>query len=96
MKTNKPTFSKILQRSESANSERLMKKARLANRLAKRSRGTNRQIAYRVKSTVLCSLVKNLPDRIRVSKDIKLTDFVVVELKTEMSGLHLPAANLVA
>jgi len=71
-----------------------MAKARLANKLAKKSRGASRQTAYHVKSKALCSLIKKLPDYVRVSQDIRLTEFVVVELKTERSGLHLPSANL--
>jgi hypothetical protein len=94
MKLNKTTFSKILELAERKNSERLMAKARLANKLAKKSYGTNWQVAYHVKSKALCSLVKNLSGHVRVSKDIKLTDFVVVELKSEQSGLHLPYTNL--
>jgi len=94
MKLNKPTFSKILERTEGKNSERLMAKARLANKLAKKSHGTSRQMAYHIKSKALCSLVKKLSSHVRVSKDIKLTDFVVVELKSEQSGLHLPYTNL--
>ncbi|HEY0458619.1 MAG TPA: hypothetical protein VGC97_05655 [Pyrinomonadaceae bacterium] len=94
MKPNKPTFSTILEQTEQKNSERLMEKARIANRLAKKSRGASRQMAYHIKSKALCSLVKNLSNYVRVSKDIKLTDFVVVELKREQSGLHLPSANL--
>lgn len=94
MKRNKATFSKILEQAELKNSQRLMAKARLANRLAKKSRGANRQTAYRIKATALCSLVKRLPHHVRVFKDIKLTDFVIVELNREPSGLHLPFANL--
>ena len=94
MKINKLTFSKILERTERKNSERLMSKARLANKLAKKSRGTSRQVAYHIKSMALCSLAKKLSSHVRVSKDIKLTDFVVVELKSEQSRLHLPYTNL--
>ena len=96
MKQEKPTFNRTLAKIEGQNAENLMLKARLANRLAKKSCGTNRKTAYNVKANALCSLIKKLPNYVRVSKDIKLTDFIVVELKTELSGLHLPAANLVA
>lgn len=95
MKPNKATFSNILRQTEQKNSEQLMAKARLANRLAKKSRGSNRKMAYQIKSKALCSLVKKLSNQIRVFKDIKLTDFVIVELKSEQSGLHLPSANLI-
>jgi protein-arginine kinase len=87
--------SKILEQTEQENSERLMAKARLANRLAKKSHGSNRQMAYHIKSAALSSLVKKLSNHIRVSKDIKLNDFIVVELKREQSGLHLPFAKSV-
>lgn len=76
------------------NSERLMAKARIANRLAKKLRGLNRETAYNVKARALCSLVKKLPDFVTISRDVKLTEFVVVELKREQSGLHLPFAKL--
>ena len=78
------------------NSECLMTKARLANRLAKKSDGRNRRNAYRVKADALCWLVQRLPDRVRISRDVRLTDFVVVELNGGYSGLHLPATALAA
>lgn len=93
MKINKPTFDKILEQAEQKNSERLMAKARLANRIAKNSRGVKRRTAYYIKSIALCSLVKKLSRRVRVFKDVKLTDYVV-ELKKQHSGLHLPFAKL--
>lgn len=71
-----------------------MSKARLANRLAKRSRGASRQTAYGIKSQALCSLIKKLSNHVIISKDSKLTDFVVVSLKIEQSGLHLPFTHL--
>lgn len=79
---------------ERKNSEKLMKKARLANRIAKRSRGASRQNAYAVKACALATLVEKMPDRVDVRKDIILTDFVVVELKNTNRGLHLPVASL--
>lgn len=71
-----------------------MSKARLANGLAKKSRGFQRQIAYSVKSGALASLVKKMPDRVDIRKDIILTDFVVVELKNTNRGLHFPIIKL--
>lgn len=93
-KHNKLTFSQILAGVEKENSERLMSKARIANRLAKRSRGEQRKSAYTVKSDALSSLVKKMPARIDIRKDIILTDFVVVELKNTNVGLHLPISSL--
>lgn len=94
MPEQKLTFNQILSRVEKDNSERLMKKARLANRLAKRSRGNQRQTAYAVKTSALNSLVRKMPARLDVRKDIVLTDFVVVELKNTNVGLHFPVSAL--
>lgn len=94
MKNTKRTFSETLKTLAQENSEKLMAKARQANNLAKRFKGNNRRIAYSIKADSLCGLVKSLPNKINVSKDIKLTDFVVVELKTAQSGLHLPTEKL--
>lgn len=93
MKQQKLTFNQICTRAEKDNSEKLMSKARLANRLAKHSRGVQRQTAYAVKSDALGSLVRKMPARVDVRKDIILTDFVVVELKNTNIGLHFPIAN---
>lgn len=70
-----------------------MSKARLANFLAKRIRGVQRQTAYSVKSNALGSLVRKMPARVDVRKDIILTDFVVVELKNTNQGLHFPVSS---
>ncbi len=94
MAQHKLTFNQILNGVEKENSEKLMSKARLANSLAKRSRGVQRQTAYSVKSNALGSLVHKMPARIDVRKDIILTDFVVVELKNTNVGLHFPIINL--
>lgn len=93
-KQHKLTFSQILAGVEKVNSERLMSKARIANRLAKKSRGEQRKSAYTVKSDALSSLVKKMPARIDIRKDIILTDFVVVELKNTNVGLHFPISAL--
>jgi hypothetical protein len=94
MKQMRRTFSQILAEVEKGNSETLMKKARLANRLAKRSRGRQRQAAYHVKSNALNSLVHKMPTRVDIRKDIVLTDFVVIELKNTNEGLHFPVSRL--
>ncbi|MBS1796676.1 MAG: hypothetical protein JSS81_22790 [Acidobacteria bacterium] len=94
MRSNKPTFNQILHGLEQSNSEKLMTRARLANRLAKRSRGHKRQLAYAVKHRALRTLVRRLPAQVEVRPDIALTDFVVVGLKNAQSGLHLLAAGL--
>ena len=90
MKQQKLTFNQIVAATEKDNSEKLMSKARLA----KRSRGSQKQTAYAVKSGALSSLVHKMPARVDIRKDIILTDFVVVELKNTNVGLHFPIAAL--
>ncbi len=94
MAQHKLTFNQILAATEKGNSEQLMKKARLANNLAKRVRGAQRRAAYSIKSGALGSLVRKMPARVDIRKDIILTDFVVVELKNTNVGLHFPIINL--
>ncbi len=94
MGQHKPTFSQILNGLEKSNSEKLMTRARIANRLAKRSHGHKKQLAYAVKHKALCTLVHQLPAQVEIRKDIALTDFVVVELKNTRSGLHLLADKI--
>jgi ribosomal protein L25 (general stress protein Ctc) len=91
---NKQTFNQMLTSLETPNSKRLMRRARRANRIAKRVYGKNRRNAYRVKSRALCSLVNHLPEQTDIRKDIILTDFVVVELKGAETGLHVPVRHL--
>ncbi len=94
MGQHKPTFNQILNGLEKSNSEKLMTRARIANRLAKRTHGHKKQLAYSVKHKALCMLVRQLPAQVEVRKDIALTDFVVVELKNTESGLHLLADKI--
>jgi hypothetical protein len=94
MAQHKLTFNEILAGVEKENSEKLMFRARTANKLAKKSRGSQRRAAYAVKSKALASLVRKMPARVDIRKDIILTDFVVIELKNTNSGLHFPVASL--
>ena len=94
MKNKKPTFSEILKQTGRINSKTLMAKARLANKIAKRTRGKNRRIAYKVKAEALKFLVEKMPNRVSIRQDIQLTEFVVVELENSQSGLHTPISNL--
>ena len=94
MKQHKRSFNQILSSLEKDHSEKLMRRARTANGLAKKSRGTQRTLAYAVKSRALSSLVHKMPARVSIRKDIILTDFVVVELINTNQGLHFPIINL--
>ncbi len=91
MKNKKPAFVNIVQSLEGSHSEKLMRKARCANRIAKMLRGHRRRLAYDVKANALRALVRKLPGRVDIRMDIVLTDFVVVELKNTKRGLHFPA-----
>ncbi|MEZ5307114.1 MAG: hypothetical protein R2684_08215 [Pyrinomonadaceae bacterium] len=92
--TQKSTFKEILRDLERPNSERLMRRARRANRLAKKAKGRSKTNAYAVKSRALCTLATKLPEFADIRKDIVLTDFVVVELVNTNRGLHLPVSEL--
>ncbi len=95
MGQQKLTFNQICAKAEKDNSEKLMRKARLANRLAKYSRGRNKRSAYRIKSDALATLVHRMPARVNVHEDFYLRDFVVVELrKNTARGLHFPIVRL--
>jgi RNA:NAD 2'-phosphotransferase (TPT1/KptA family) len=96
MAQTKRTFNEMLRGLEKTHSETLMRRARKANRIAKTVRGKNRRNAYEVKSRALSFLVRHMPERTDIRKDIVLTDFVVVELKGTNRGLHFPAARIAA
>lgn len=94
MKNIKRTFGETLKNLAQENSEKLMAKARTANRLAKLLKGKNRKIAYTIKAESLRSLVKSFPNKTKICKDLQLTNFVIVGLKNTKSGLHLPIEKL--
>ncbi len=91
MMQRKRSFSETVRNLETKNSERLMRKARRANRIAKSLRGAGRRLAYSVKSSALVALATKLPAKSRVRSDNVIMDFVVVELKQGKGGLHCPA-----
>lgn len=90
----KQTFKEILNNTKSKHAARIMKKARTANRIAKRVRGKNRRNAYKVKADALKFLVEKMPNRVEIREDITLNEFVIIELLDEQSALHTPKANL--
>jgi hypothetical protein len=96
MRNAKPSFRQVLRKIADENSEKLMSKARTANRLAKLLNGKNRRLAYNIKSRTLCGLIRNLPGKVKVCKDLRLENFVIVKMKHRKSGLHLPVDYLKA
>jgi hypothetical protein len=94
MVEKKSTFKQILAKTEKENSDRLMRKARRANRIAKTLYGHRKQLAYGVKHKALKFLVEKMPERTAISQDFYQTDFVIIELKNSQSGLHFPVAKI--
>ena len=83
-------FAEILNHVQEENANRIIQRARLANRLAKSLQGIPRGKAYRVKHAALLALARKFPERITVARDAALAGFVVVALPAAGFGLHLP------
>jgi hypothetical protein len=87
----KRSFNDILREEGRKNGEKLMSKARVANRVAKASKGNGRASAYNIKASALGTLIEKMPQKVRVHRDIRLDEFVVVALRDGGLGLHFPA-----
>jgi hypothetical protein len=92
------TFNQILKRLEPQNAERLIEKARTANRLAKSAPDSRaRRRAYRVKTEALLNLQRRFPARTSVMRDPRIPTFVIVEYASPQTGarcgLHAPARD---
>src|ERR1700759_3634483 len=90
------TFRQILARLEAQNAERLIEKARTANRLAKSApEACARSRAYRVRVTALLSLPRRFPASTSVMTAPPIPSFVVVKYVSPQPGvrcgLHAPA-----
>jgi len=92
-----PTFKNILERAAGENAERLLERARTANRLAKIvTNSHSRRRAYRVKTDALHRLRESFPAQTRVFTDARIPSFVVVQYNTGTTrprSLHAPAAE---
>ena len=90
----RPTFRSILNSVASQNAQRLMDKARLANRVAKSAMtGSTRIAAYNVKTQALLALNRQFPTHIKVTPDPRYgTYFVLVENTSVRFGLHARAS----
>jgi hypothetical protein len=94
------TFNQILKRLETQNAERLIKKARTANQLAKSAPDSRaRRHAYRVKVGALINLRRCFPARTSVTTDPRIPSFVIVRYDSPQTGarcaLHAPAHDFV-
>jgi hypothetical protein len=91
--TGRLTFEEILAREAGPNAARMMKRARMANRLAKALQGRPRAKAYSIKNNTLLALFRTFPDTVRVMKDPAEPNFVVLALRSSGLGLHAPATH---
>lgn len=94
MRGRKKTFSEILNETKEDHCERLMQKARMANRIAKQVQPRSRRNAYGVKHGALTTIVKKMKGKFEVKKDFRNEELVVVTLRKERYGLHLPISVL--
>lgn len=83
-------FKAILEQVEAGNCERIMERARLANRLAKSVEGSSRYRAYAVKHRALKALALGFPHRVYVSRDQMRPHLLIVGSLTRAWGLHAP------
>jgi hypothetical protein len=94
------TFKQILKQLETRNAQRLIERARTANRLAKSAPDSRaRRRAYRVKTEALLNLRRRFPARMSVMTDPRIPTFVIVEYASPQTGarcgLHAPARDFV-
>lgn len=95
MRGRKKTFNEILDETKENNCERLMQKARMANRIAKQTKPRSRRNAYGVKHGALTAIVKKMKGKFDVRKDFRNDELAVVTLRKERCGLHIPLSELV-
>lgn len=86
----------VLQKSERQNRNALMKRAFLANRIAKTARGFSRKNAYLVKDKALNAIIKKFPNEVEFRTDPTLPETVVVRVMRTKFGLHAPKIALEA
>ena len=90
-KSTRQTFRSILNKVAPENANKLMRRARIANQLAKSLHGRSRVRAYAVKTRAVLGLTVGFPDRIRICIDFKTPGFLLVKAPTVYFGLHVPA-----
>lgn len=84
------SFSQLLQRTERNNRNALMKKAFLANRLAKTTKGMSKIISYGVKTKALNAIIEKFPNEVELNNDEAFPEMVVVNVTQTRFGLHIP------
>jgi hypothetical protein len=89
-KDRRPTFKAIVDMVEATNGEELMKRAQLANRLAKLVEGPSKQRAYAVKRRALRALAQRFPHRVYINRDPVRPHLLLVNSLARPWGLHAP------
>jgi hypothetical protein len=88
------TFNQILKRLETGNAQRLIEKARTANRLAKSVPDSRaRRRAYCVKTEALLNLRLRFPARTSVMADPRIPSFVISRIHLAANGCAMRAAR---
>jgi hypothetical protein len=87
------TFDEILTQVAPGNVNRLLGRARTANRLAKSLTGKARASAYRVKHDTLMALACRFPDRVTVINDSRAAELMIINFNQARFGLHIPVSE---
>src|SRR5262245_28913289 len=90
LRRGRRTFRMIRDQVEAANCEKLMERARLANRLAKHLEGNRRSKAYVIKHRALKELASSFPHLVYVHIDRRTAGFVLVHSLKRVWALHAP------
>ncbi|MGH9901768.1 MAG: hypothetical protein ACRD68_08165 [Pyrinomonadaceae bacterium] len=88
---NKKSFRSLLAQVAPMNAQSIMRRARLANSLAKTTNGRARRAAYNVKTDALVALTKGFPNRVSLQYDLRLPQMIVVRDAADGFALHAPA-----
>ena len=88
------TFAKLLKKTARSNRNALMKKAFIANRIAKLAVGHSRRHSYAVKAVALNAIINKFPNEVELRTDETLPNMVVVAVVDTRFGLHIPQTAL--
>jgi hypothetical protein len=90
MRRNKRTFKQILTHLARPNRNSLMRKAHIANRVAKKAHGLSKQRTYDIKIKALKALATKFDREVLMQQDARTPDMIVVAVLNTRFGLHAP------
>lgn len=96
MLKKKKNFKDLLQQVTQNNVEKLIDRARTANRMAKLLKGKARISAYAVKHNALVSLAYRFPEQVSIERDLVQTELLIINFKKSRSGLHIPKNEFIS